>query len=213
MQTDALIRKLSDHLTPVSGADARTRVSAGLLAGAASSLLLLLLLYGLRPNPAVLVEAPAFLMKLLYTLTLGAGALLAAMRLGRPGTPRLRWTRLIAPPLIGLAAVAAVQWRQLPTGLQWRFWFGTSWLECPLGMFLLSMPLHAGLVWSLRHLAVTRSHEAGAAAGLVAGAIGAAIYALHCAETSAGFVLVWYSLGLALCAGAGALLGPTVFRW
>jgi hypothetical protein len=213
MQTDALIRKLSDNLTPVSRDDTRTRIGAGLLAGAASALLLLLLLHGLRSNLAALVEAPAFLMKLLYALTLGAGALLSAMRLGRPGTPRLRWTVLIAPPLIGLAAVTAMQWSQLPTGLKWAFWFGTSWRECPLSMFLLSMPILTGLLWSLRHLAVTRAREAGAAAGLVAGAIGAAIYALQCAETSAGFVLVWYSLGLALCAGAGALLGPRVFRW
>jgi len=213
MQTDALIRKLSDNLAAVPRDDAQRRIGAGLLAGAASSLLLLLLRYGLRSNLAALVEAPAFAMKLLYTLTLGAGALLAAMRLGRPGTPRLRWTVLIAPPLIGLAAVTAIQWSQLPGGLQWIFWFGSSWQECPLAMFVLSMPILTGLLWSLGHLAVTRSREAGAAAGLVAGAIGAAIYALHCAETSAGFVLVWYSLGLALCAGAGAVLGSRVFRW
>jgi hypothetical protein len=212
MHTDSLIRTLSDDLTPVSRNGVRTRIGAGLLAGAVSSLLLLLIVYGLRYDLAGAVKASAFWMKILYTLTLAAGGMLATLRLGRPGTPLLRWTLLIAPPVIGLATVTAVQLSRLPAGLE-TFWYGRTWLECPLRVFLLSMPVLAGLIWSLRHLAVTRSREAGAAAGLVAGAIGATIYALHCSETSAGFVLVWYSAGLALCSGVGALLGPRVFRW
>jgi hypothetical protein len=213
MQTDALIQRLSDDLTPVFHDDARTRIGAGLLAGAASSLLLLLIVYGLRSDLDVAVKASAFWIKLLYTLTLGAGALLAALRLGRPGTAPPRWTLLIAPPVIGLATATAVQLNQLPAGLERTFWYGATWLECPLRVFLLSLPVLAGLIWSLRYLAVTRSREAGAAVGLAAGAIGATIYALHCSETSAGFVLVWYSVGLALCSGLGAVLGPRVFRW
>jgi hypothetical protein len=212
MHTESLIRTLSDDLTPASHDGGRRRIGAGLLAGAASSLLLLLLIYGLRYDLAGAVKASAFWIKLLYTLALAAGGLLAALRLGCPGTPPLRWALLIAPPVIGLATVTAVQLSHFPAGLE-TFWYGTTWLECPMRVFLLSMPVLAGLIWSLRHLAVTRSREAGAAAGLAAGAIGAAIYALHCSETSAGFVLVWYSAGLALCCGVGAVLGPRVFRW
>jgi hypothetical protein len=212
MHTDALIQRLSDDLTPVSRDDVRRRIGVGLLAGAASALLLLLTVYGLRYDLGVAVKASAFWIKLLYTLTLAAGAMLAALRLGRPGTPPPRWTLLIAPPVVGLAAVTAAQLSHWPAGLE-TFWYGMTWLDCPFRVFLLSMPVLAGLIWSLRQLAVTRSREAGAAAGLVAGAIGATIYALHCTETSAGFVLVWYSMGMALCSGAGALLGPRVFRW
>jgi hypothetical protein len=54
---------------------------------------------------------------------------------------------------------------------------------------------------------------AGAAAGLVAGASAATVYGFHCPETAAPFILVWYSLGIALAAGLGALAGPWVLRW
>lgn len=36
---------------------------------------------------------------------------------------------------------------------------------------------------------------------------------LHCPEVPAIFVLTWYSLGIALAAGVGALLEPRLMRW
>jgi hypothetical protein len=50
-------------------------------------------------------------------------------------------------------------------------------------------------------------------AGLTAGALGAAIYALHCGETGGAFVLVWYSLGMVTPALAGLVLGRRLLRW
>ena len=35
----------------------------------------------------------------------------------------------------------------------------------------------------------------------------------HLVEVSAIFVLTWYSLGILLAAGAGALFGPRLMRW
>ena len=60
---------------------------------------------------------------------------------------------------------------------------------------------------------LTRLRAAGGAAGLAAGAWAATIYCLHCPETSAIFVLTWYSVGIMLAAGAGAVLGPRLMRW
>lgn len=90
---------------------------------------------------------------------------------------------------------------------------GASWWQCPLYVSLLSVPVHFGLVRSLSRLAPTRLGTTGGVAGLVAGATSASIYALHCAETSPGFVMVWYSLGLALAALLGAAAGPRLLRW
>ena len=53
----------------------------------------------------------------------------------------------------------------------------------------------------------------GAAAGLLSGAAGAAVYALHCPEMSAPFLFVWNGLGMLGMAGLGAWLGPRVLRW
>jgi hypothetical protein len=150
---------------------------------------------------------------LFYTSAFAASAMSAAIRLGRPGMPPPRWIPILALPISALGAVTAAQLAFLPSGHQRTFWLGATWLQCPLCVFLLSLPVLAGLVWSLRQLAVTRPRQAGAAVGLVAGATGAMLYAFHCTETSSGFVLAWYSLGVAFSSALGALLGPRLFRW
>jgi hypothetical protein len=77
----------------------------------------------------------------------------------------------------------------------------------------LAIPIFIGLLWAYRRLAPTRLRAAGAAAGLAAGASAATLYCLHCPETSALFVLTWYSLGIAMMTAIGALLGPRLLRW
>jgi hypothetical protein len=54
---------------------------------------------------------------------------------------------------------------------------------------------------------------AGAAAGFAAGAIAAAIYAWHCPDDSPLFLATWYTIGIAIVTGAGALLGRRWLRW
>ena len=66
---------------------------------------------------------------------------------------------------------------------------------------------------ALRGAAPTRLAWAGAGAGLLAGALGALAYALHCPEMAAPFLAVWYLAGMALPTLAGAWLGPRVLRW
>jgi hypothetical protein len=90
---------------------------------------------------------------------------------------------------------------------------GHSWASCPTNVLLLALPTLAGALWALRGLAPTRPRAAGLAAGLLAGGIGAFGYALSCTELSAAFVAVWYSLGIGLAGGLGALLGPWLLRW
>jgi len=53
----------------------------------------------------------------------------------------------------------------------------------------------------------------GAAAGLLAGAAGALIYALHCPEMDAPFLAIWYLPGMLIPTAAGTLLGPRLLRW
>jgi hypothetical protein len=77
----------------------------------------------------------------------------------------------------------------------------------------LSLPALAAALWALRDLAPTRPRAAGAAAGLLAGSIGAIGYALHCPEAAIAFVAAWYTAGIALTGALGAALGPRVLRW
>jgi hypothetical protein len=53
----------------------------------------------------------------------------------------------------------------------------------------------------------------GAIAGLVAGALGAAVFALHHPGGSIPFIALWYSGPVILCTLVGALLEPRLLRW
>jgi len=75
------------------------------------------------------------------------------------------------------------------------------------------VPVFAATLWAMKGLAPTRPALAGAAAGLLAGAMAALVYALHCPEMEAPFIGVWYVVGMLIPAAAGALLGPLVLRW
>jgi len=48
---------------------------------------------------------------------------------------------------------------------------------------------------------------------LLAGALGALVYALHCPETATPFLAVWYVVGMAIPTALGAILGPRLLRW
>jgi hypothetical protein len=53
----------------------------------------------------------------------------------------------------------------------------------------------------------------GAAAGLLSGAAASLVYALHCPELGAPFLVLWYPLGMLIPAAAGAIAGPALLRW
>lgn len=69
------------------------------------------------------------------------------------------------------------------------------------------------VVWAVRQAAPTNLRRAGALAGLVAGGLNAAGYALHCTADTLPFVALWYGGTIVLCTRAGALLGPRLLRW
>jgi len=78
---------------------------------------------------------------------------------------------------------------------------------------LLSVPVFAAVMRTMKNLAPTRLRLAGFAAGLLSGAVAAVVYCLHCPEMGAPFIALWYLLGTLIPAGIGALLGDKVLRW
>jgi hypothetical protein len=66
---------------------------------------------------------------------------------------------------------------------------------------------------ALRQAAPEHPAFAGAAAGLFAGAIGAACYATHCPDDSPLFVAAWYTLAIGFAAAIGAAAGRRLLRW
>ena len=90
---------------------------------------------------------------------------------------------------------------------------GQTWQDCGYRIAALSAPVFVAVLLAMRGLAPTRLRLAGAAAGLLAGAAGALVYAMHCPELAAPFLAVWYVLGVSIPAALGALIGPRVLRW
>jgi hypothetical protein len=213
MNDQALIQSLCDDLKPAQPHLFERQLTAGLVLGGAVSLVALMATLGIQPG---LGRSSGFIplaLKVGYAATLAALALGATVALARPDAP-YKSRRIVVASLIALlGAVALVQFVGHPQSQAARLLLGASWQSCSLRIVALALPLIAGIGWAVRKQAPVRPDRAGAAIGLAAGSVSAAIYALACTEASAGFVLIWYSLGIALSAGVGALLGRHLLRW
>jgi hypothetical protein len=91
--------------------------------------------------------------------------------------------------------------------------FGPQWTACLICIPLFAIAPFAALVWALRRGAPTGLARTGAIAGLLAGALGAAIFAFHSPGSAIPFMILWYGGPIVLCALAGAILGPRLLRW
>ena len=212
MTSDELISQLVQDFKPVPRHALGWRICAGLALGAAVSFAVVIAL-GFRPDLWLAMQSFSFWMKWIYTASLGAAAIAATAKLARPDTQSMGWMWVLALPVLGLAAISVAELAHAPSDHWLEMWLGKSWKVCSSTVFLLALPIFAGLLWSFRRLAPTRLRAAGATAGLTAGAWGATLYCLHCPEVSAIFVLTWYSLGIGAASLVGALVGPKLLRW
>ena len=213
MRTDHLVDMLATGAGAVAPNAAARRYAAAIGWGAIGAALLMGSLLGVRPDLDAAVLRPMFWVKLAFVACFAAASLLAVLRLSRPGLG-LAWVpgALAAPVLAMWVLAAFVLIRAQPAQRAWLF-FGDTWTSCPFMVALLSAPVFAAVLWATRGLAPTRLRLAGAAAGLLAGAIGALVYSLHCPELEAPFLGFWYLLGMLIPTAAGALLGPRLLRW
>lgn len=212
MRTDELIAHLSAGLEPAPSRYVGRVLAQGLGLGVLGSALLMLVAMGPRPDLGIAMQGGAFWMKLVYTMSLGALGLWMMERWGRPDGRAKTAVALLAVPVALLAMVAIVQ-LMAPHADDRHLVLGDSWHVCAIDILTVSIPTFFAVFWTFRKLAPTRLMPAGAAAGLLSGATGASVYAFHCVEYTAPFILVWYTGGIALAAGIGALLGRRVLRW
>jgi hypothetical protein len=167
-----------------------------------------------RASLAQDLGVPMLWVKFAFVAALAVAGWIAAARLARPGASLAGLApRLLAPVLAmwvlgAIALVGAGDAAQRTT-----LFLGQTWNYCPFNIAVLSAPVFAAALWSMRGFAPTRPALAGAAAGLFAGAVGAVVYAFHCPELAAPFLGTWYVLGMLVPTALGAILGPLVLRW
>ena len=202
-----------------SGADAvdplalRRRYALALGWSLAGTTVLMLTLLGARPDIAEAAHLMMFWMKLAFPAALLFGAMFATVRLSRPGARLGLVPLVIAAPVFAVWLFSAIVLLNAAPEDQHQLIFGNTWASCPLTIAALSVPMFGALIWTMKEFAPTRLAVAGAAAGLLAGAGGALVYALHCPEMAAPFLGIWYVLGMLIPAAIGAAIGSWALRW
>jgi hypothetical protein len=177
------------------------------------ALVVLTVWLGVQPLASA-VGASWFWMKAGYSLALAMAGFLLLVRVARPGA-RLgpAWLVVGALALAAIWMMAAHAAMRTPIRSQPHLWLGDTWRVCPWRILALAGPIYLVVALGLRRLAPTRLALAGGAAGLLAGGLAAVVYGLYCQESTAPFVAVWYSVGIAGCALIGALTGPRLLHW
>lgn len=211
MQTDDLINLLAK--------DARVRIRFGqiflvaLAIGVAISAVLLLSTLGIRKNMAEAIETPRVLFKLGLTLLLAITSARLAFRIGKPGVSLRSSVLALILPLAVLFLGVAAELTVVPQDAWGNSLKGQYWNFCLVFVPMLSIAPLAAILYSVRQGAPENPGLAGAAAGLAASGIAAAIYAWHCPDDSPLFLATWYSIGILVVTTAGSLIGRRVLRW
>ncbi len=213
MKTDDLISALATDLPARAAGHLRRGLLAAMTAVALAALVGVALWLGFRPDLAEAATGPIFWSKAAYTLLIAVGAYWLVDRSGRPGGDVRAPLILLGAVLLVVAGLAVVELLTTPAGERMVTLMGRSASVCPLNITLLAGLGAPFVVLATRRFAPERPGLTGAAAGLVAAGIAASLYGLHCPERTAAFVAVWYSLGMAIPAVAGAMVGRLIWRW
>jgi hypothetical protein len=212
MKTEDLVSLLAAGAAPVPANAVARRFTVAIGWGIAGAFLLLLAL-GVRADLVQAAGELMFWLKPGFMAALALAGLLAAERLARPGMRLGPVRAALALPVLGLWLIAAGVLVNAAPEQRAELIFGETWKSCPFNIALISLPLFGAMLWAMKGLAPTRPALAGASAGLLSGALGALVYALHCPESAAPFIALWYGLGIAIPTLGGALLGPRLLRW
>jgi hypothetical protein len=211
MRTDTLIEMLARDAGPAPRALAARHLAPAALVGLLASAAVAVAILGAIPATMFASHIPWT--KIVYAGMLALAAAWLTARLSRPAAP-LDWPlRVTLAVVVAMATIGAVSLWAEPAALRLPALLGRSWKTCPWSVLLLSLPALAATLWAVRGLAPTRPRATGFAGGLLAGAIGAIGYSLHCPEAAIAFVAIWYTAGIVLAGALGAALGPLVLRW
>lgn len=213
MKTDDLISMLSTGVAPVDPHVAAKRFRLALAGGGTLTVMLMAAFLGVNQNLRDAAVLPMFWVKFAFPASLFLLGLLLTARVAIPGRPWRAVAQSIPLPVVTMFLLAAAVLFNAAPQERLPMVLGDTWPVCAIRIALVSSPLLLATFWAVRGLAPTQLRLAGACAGLLAGGLGSVVYALHCPEMAAPFIAVWYTAGVVLTSGLGALLGPRLLRW
>jgi len=213
MKTDELISMLSTNIEPVKSERLVVMLIVSLSVGAAIAICIMMGMFG---TPAAAFRGEHVVLQA-FTLLFTLGLVVAGSRLlvksARPGQSArgplvaigMLFLTFLTAACAALIAAAPAAWGDMV--------FGPQWSSCLLCIPLFALAPFAALFWAVSRGAPTHLARAGGAAGLVAGALGATVFALQYPSASIPFVVFWYGGLIIACSAIGALLGPRLLRW
>ncbi|RUO97582.1 NrsF family protein [Hyphomicrobium sp.] len=213
MRTDDLIKAIAADAKTVEPPIGQTLTMA-VGAGTLISALLFLWALGIRDNfMDSIATSVRFAFKFVLTLSVAIPAFLLVRGLARPDFKpdgRLWWLAL-APALL-LAGIIG-EMMVLPADTWKARMIGQNSVYCLIVIPILSLAPLAAVLYALRKGAPTHPVTAGAVGGLLSAGIAATLYAAHCPDDSPLFLAAWYTIGVVVMTGVGALLGSRMLRW
>ena len=213
MQTPDLIDRLAVDLRPTPQRAAWKSLIVALSVGLVVALGAAWVSFGWGKDFVSILLTSSLWMKWAYALGVSAAAFSLCARLARPEGAPGALPFLLGVPFLVLGAIALIEVAGVPVDERRALCLGRTALMCPWIIGALAIPIFVAALWALRTLAPTRQRLAGFSAGCLAGAAAAGLYAIHCNETAAAFVVSWYTAGILLPALAGVFIGPRVLHW
>jgi len=213
MKTDDFVAMLAAGVEPVGSHVAARRYALALGLGAVIATALMATMLGVRPDLLQAMATPMLWVKLAFPSLIAAASVVGVARLSRPGARFGQVPLGVAVPIVAMWLLGAWTLAAAQSGERAALVFGQTWAVCPFNIACLSAPFFIGAFWAMKGLAPTRLTLAGAVAGLLAGSMGATVYALHCPEMAPPFLGIWYLLGMLIPAAAGAIVGQRLLRW
>jgi hypothetical protein len=213
MKTEDLIKAIAADAESVEPPIART-LALAVGAGTLISALVFLGLFGIRDNFIDSIETSLrFVFKFILTLSVAIPAFVLVRGLARPDfkPDNKMWWLALAPTVLAVGVLAELF--ALPADAWKANMIGHNSVFCMIVIPMLSLAPLAAVIYALRRGAPTHPIIAGAVGGLLSAGIAATLYASHCPDDSPLFLAAWYSIGVILMTGIGALLGSRILRW
>ena len=213
MRTDELVAMLGTNVERVDRRQVKRTIGVAIALAIVAALGSSVLVLGIRTGLNDIGALTFLVLKVAFSTGVVALTSMYLIRVARPGGERRTPVVLLVLPFVAIMILAAIDLAFAPSSHWNKMVVGDQWVECLLSIPIIAIVPFAAIVWAVRQMAPTDLVRAGALAGLVAGGVSAAGYALHCTDDSLPFVAIWYGGTIALCTLVGAMLGPRLLRW
>jgi len=213
MKTDELIGLLATGVEAVEPHMVERRYAKAIAAGMAGAGMMMLSLLQVRADLAEAALSMMFWIKLGFVGALLLAGAFASIRFSRPGARVDSVPTFIGLPILIMWILAAFALITADADQRMDLLLGKTWSVCPFLIAMLSIPVFVAVIWAMKGLAPTNPRQAGFSAGLLSGATAALVYCLHCPESSAPFIGLWYSSGILIPAIFGASMGRRLLQW